>query len=90
MVAVVGENRKLLIFPMEEVPTMARGRGVALQKYKDGGLADIQIFKREEGFRFARSGGVKTETDLLTWIGHRAQVGKLVPFGFPKNNKFLG
>lgn len=90
MMAVVGENRKLLIFPMEEVPTMARGRGVALQKYKDGGLADIQIFKREEGFRFARSGGVKTETDLLTWIGHRAQVGKLVPFGFPKNNKFLG
>lgn len=90
MVAVVGENRKLLIFPMEEVPTMARGRGVALQKYKDGRLADIQIFKKEEGFKFARSGGVKVETDLLTWIGHRAQVGKLVPFGFPKNNLFLG
>lgn len=90
MVAVVGENRKLLIFPMEEVPTMARGRGVALQKYKDGRLADIQIFKKEEGFKFARSGGVKVETDLLTWIGHRAQVGKLVPFGFPKNNRFLG
>lgn len=90
MVAIVGENRKLLIFPLEEIPTMARGRGVALQKYKDGRLADIQIFKREEGFKFARSGGVKVETDLLTWIGHRAQVGKLVPFGFPKNNRFLG
>ena len=90
MVAIVGENRKLLIFPLEEVPTMARGRGVALQKYKDGRLADIQIFKKDEGFKFARSGGIKVETELMTWIGHRAQVGKLVPFGFPKNNRFLG
>lgn len=89
-VAVVGDNRKLLIFPIEEIPTMARGRGVALQKYKDGGLADIQIFNAAEGFSYARTSGVKTEVDLLAWLGHRAQIGKLVPFGFPKNNKFMG
>lgn len=53
--AVVGDNRKLLIFPVEEVPTMARGRGVTLQKYKDGGLADIQSFNAAEGFSYARS-----------------------------------
>ncbi len=89
-VAIVGENRKLLIFKVEEIPSMARGRGVALQKYKDGNMSDIQIFNAEEGFSYARSGGVKVETDLMTWFGHRAQVGKLVPFGFPKNNKFMG
>ena len=89
MVAVIGDNRKLLVFKVEEIPTMARGRGVTLQKYKDGGLSDIQIFKEAEGFTYTRAGGTKTETDLMTWLGHRAQVGKLAPFGFPKNNKFL-
>ena len=91
MVAVVGENRKLLIFKLEEIPTMARGRGVALQKYKDKDchMTDIQIFKSEEGFCYNRSGGVTVEKDLMTWLGHRAQVGKLVPFGFPKSNTFF-
>ena len=89
MVATIGDNRKLLIFKVEEIPTMARGRGVTLQKYKDGGLADIQIFNEADGFTYNRSGGIKTETELLTWLGHRAQVGKLAPFGFPKSNKFL-
>ncbi len=89
MVAIIGDNRKLLVFKVEEIPTMARGRGVALQKYKDGGMADIQIFKESEGFTYNRAGGTKTETDLLSWLGHRAQVGKLAPFGFPKSNKFL-
>lgn len=88
-IAVIGDNRKLLVFKMEEIPTMARGRGVTLQKYKDGGLSDIQIFNENEGFRYNRSGGVAVETDLLTWLGHRAQIGKLAPFGFPKTNKFL-
>ncbi|MBP5352858.1 MAG: DNA topoisomerase IV subunit A [Alphaproteobacteria bacterium] len=88
-VAIVGENRKLLVFKAEEIPTMARGHGVLLQKYKDGNIADIQIFKGEEGFSYNRAGGISTEKELLTWLGHRAQVGKLVPFGFPKNNKFL-
>ena len=89
MVATVGENRKLLIFPIEEIPTMARGRGVTLQKYKDGRLSDMQIFKKEEGFTFEKNTATKTETELLTWLGHRGQVGKLVPFGFLKSNKFF-
>ena len=89
MVAAIGDNRKLLIFRVDEIPTMARGRGVTLQKYKDGGLADIQIFNEADGFTYNRAGGTKTETELLNWLGHRAQVGKLAPFGFPKSNKFL-
>ncbi len=89
MVATIGDNRKLLVFKAEEIPTMARGHGVLLQKYKDGGLSDIQIFNEAEGFTYTRAGGTKTETELLTWLGHRAQVGKLAPFGFPKSNKFL-
>ena len=88
-VAIVGENRKMLVFKAEEIPTMARGHGVLLQKYKDGNITDIQIFKGEDGFCYNRAGGVSVEKDLMTWLGHRAQVGKLVPFGFPKNNKFL-
>ena len=89
MVAVVGENRKLLVFKLEEIPTMARGRGVALQKYQGCKMSDIQTFKEEDGFCYNRSGGVANEKELLTWLGHRAQVGRLVPFGFPKSNKFF-
>ncbi len=91
MVAVVGENRKLLIFKLEEIPTMARGRGVVLQKYKgtDCRMTDMQIFKQEDGFLYNRMGGVAVEKDLMNWLGHRAQVGKLVPFGFPKSNTFF-
>jgi topoisomerase-4 subunit A len=88
-VAVVGENRKLLIFKLEEIPTMARGRGVALQKYKDGHLSDIQIFNEADGFAYNRSGGTTIEKNLLNWFGHRGQTGKLVPFGFPKSNTFF-
>jgi len=88
-VAVVGENRRLLVFKIEEVPTMARGHGVLLQKYKDGTISDIQIFKGEEGFSYSRSGGISTEKELISWLGHRAQTGKSVPFGFSKENKFF-
>jgi len=90
MVAVVGENRKLLIFKQEEIPTMARGHGVRLQKYQGNGkMTDIQTFKEADGFCYNRSGGTANEKELLTWLGHRAQVGRLVPFGFPKTNKFF-
>ena len=89
MIALVGENRKILVFKLEEIPTIARGHGVCLQKYKDGGLSDMQIFNEADGFSYNRSGGISVEKDLLTWLGHRAQVGKLAPFGFSKNNKFL-
>ena len=88
-VAVVGENRRLLVFKAEEIPTMARGHGVLLQKYKDGNISDIQIFKGEDGFSYNRAGGTSTEKELIGWLGHRAQIGKVVPFGFPKSNKFL-
>ncbi len=89
MIALVGDNRKILVFKMEEIPTIARGHGVCLQKYKDGGLSDMQIFNEVDGFCYNRSGGVSVEKDLMTWLGHRAQIGKLAPFGFSKNNKFL-
>lgn len=91
MVAVVGNNRKMLVFEIEEVPVLARGRGVTLQKYKDKDavVSDIQIFKKDEGFGFKRGEGIKVEKELITWLGHRAQVGKQVPFGFPKNNRFF-
>ncbi|MDD4556800.1 MAG: DNA topoisomerase IV subunit A [Alphaproteobacteria bacterium] len=90
MIAVVGTNRRMIIFELEEIPSMARGRGVALQKYKDANISDIQIFKKEEGFVFEKTNGPKVETDLITWLGHRAQVGKQVPYGFPRSNKFKG
>ena len=90
MVAVVGENRKLLVFPLEEIPTMARGHGVRLQKYQGNlKMTDIQTFNTEEGLQYNRSGGVAVEKELLAWLGHRAQVGRLVPFGFPKSNTFF-
>jgi len=89
MVGIVGQNRKLLIFKVEEIPTMARGRGVTLQKYKDGLTSDIQVFDSNVGFAYNRSGGITVEKNLLTWLGHRAQTGKLVPFGFPKSNTFF-
>jgi len=88
-VAVVGENRKLLIFPLEELPEMTRGRGVILQKYKDGGLSDIKAFTLSEGLGWAAGvGRTRTETKLRDWIGKRAQAGRLPPTGFAKSNKF--
>jgi topoisomerase-4 subunit A len=88
-VAVIGDNRKLLIFPLEELPEMTRGRGVILQRYKDGGLSDIKTFFLEDGLTWsAGAGRVRTETDLVAWIGKRGQSGRLPPTGFPRSNKF--
>ena len=88
-VAVIGDNRKLLIFPLEELPEMTRGRGVILQRYKDGGLSDIKTFFLEDGLTWsAGAGRVRTETDLAAWIGKRGQSGRLPPTGFPRSNKF--
>ncbi len=88
-VAVIGENRKLLVFPLEELPEMSRGRGVILQKYKDGGLSDIKTFTLGEGLAWsAGAGRTRTETKLTAWIGKRAQAGRLPPNGFPKSIKF--
>ncbi len=88
-VAVIGENRKLLIFPLEELPEMTRGRGVILQKYKDGGLLSVNTFNIADGLSWTTSGGrTRTETDLTAWIGKRAQAGRLPPKGFPKADRF--
>ena len=88
-VAVIGENRKLLVFPLEELPEMTRGRGVILQKYRDGGLADIKTFTLAEGLSWAAGAGRKrTETDLAAWIGKRAQAGRLPPTGFARSGRF--
>ena len=87
-VAAVGENRKLLLFPLSEVPEMARGRGVILQRYKDGGLSDLKVFPLREGLTWRRGDQTRTETDLRAWVGTRAQAGRIVPRGFPQNIKF--
>jgi topoisomerase-4 subunit A len=87
-VAVIGDNRKLLLFPLKEVPEMARGRGVILQRYKDGGLADLKTFNYKEGLTWQQGERTRTETDLKDWKGERAQAGRLPPKGFNKVNKF--
>jgi topoisomerase-4 subunit A len=88
-VAVVGENRKLLLFPLAELPEMTKGRGITLQKYKDGGLLDAKTFTYKQGLTWTDSSGrTKTETDLKEYRGERAQAGRIVPRGFNKNGRF--
>ena len=88
-VASVGVNRKLIIFGLDEVPEMGRGKGVILQRFKDGGLADITVFDRAKGLSWLAGGGrVRTETDLSTWLARRGGAGKLPPNGFPRPAKF--
>ena len=87
-VAVIGDNRKLLVFMAEEIPAMTRGRGVMLQKYRDGGTADIKVFNLADGLSWKSGERTRTESDLTPWLGKRASVGRLPPTGFPRNNKF--
>ncbi len=89
-VAVVGENRKLLVFPLDQLPELARGAGVALQKYQQGGMADAKIFRLKDGLSWAAGTRTRTETDLRDWLGERAQAGRLPPSGFPRTGKFTG
>ena len=89
-VAVIGDNRKLLVFPLEQVPEMSRGRGVTLQGYKDGGLSDVKVFRRADGLTWQLGGRTRTETALSGWVGNRAGAGKMPPNGFPKSNSFDG
>ena len=89
-VAVLGTNRKLLIFRLDELPAMAKGRGVLLQRYRDAKLADITTFKIADGLRWAAGRGTRTETDLRPWLGKRGQAGHTVPRGFPLSNRFAG
>lgn len=90
-VAVVGDNRKLVVFPMTEIPEMSKGQGVTLQRYKDGGLADAICFRMSEGLSWAMggdSGRMRTENDMSLWRVARGAAGRLPPQGFPRNNQF--
>ncbi len=91
LVACVGENRKMVIFPLDQVPEMGRGRGVRLQRYRDGGLSDAKTFKAEEGLSWTDSAGRVFSlrlNELSDWRGNRADAGRLAPKGFPRTNKF--
>jgi topoisomerase IV subunit A len=90
-VATVGENRKMLIFKLEEVNEMARGKGTILQRFKDGGLSDVRVFAKKEGLTWLDSAGrtfTLSWSDLKEWVGERSQAGRIVPKGFPRSNKF--
>jgi len=88
-VAVVGENRKVLIFALNELPEMGRGKGVRLQKYKDGGLSDATTFTLGEGLSWRDPAGrTRTETELAEWTGKRSGTGRMAPRGFPRDNTF--
>ena len=91
--ATIGENRKLLVFALSEIPEMARGKGVRLQKYRDGGLSDARVFVMKEGLTWQDSAGrtfTVMKPELKDWIGARGDAGRLPPKGFPKSNKFSG
>ena len=91
MAAVIGENRKLLIYEASELPEMPRGKGVKLQSYKDGGLADAKLFNGEDGFSVTDgSGRQRTFPDWRDWVGRRAGAGRMAPRGFPRNGTFEG
>jgi topoisomerase-4 subunit A len=90
-VAIIGENRKLLVFALSEVPEMARGKGVRLQRFKDGGVADLKTFAIADGLSWTDSSGrvfVRPQAELAEWIGARASAGRMVPKGFPRTGKF--
>ena len=88
--AVIGTNRKILLFPLAELPEQARGKGVTLQRYQDGGLSDVTTIELAKGLTFTNGGGKpRTVTDLRPWLGRRGQAGKLAPHGFPRSNRFV-
>jgi topoisomerase-4 subunit A len=91
LVASIGENRKMLVFPLDQVPEMTRGRGVRLQRFKDGGLSDMKTFTAADGLTWVDTAGrsfALTLKELADWRGNRADAGRLAPKGFPKSNKF--
>tara|TARA_B100000686_G_scaffold336919_1_gene407383 strand:+ start:96 stop:2345 length:2250 start_codon:yes stop_codon:yes gene_type:complete len=87
-VATIGTNRKMLIFPIEELPEMQRGKGVILQRFKDGQLSDAKTFKIEDGISWTTGAGTRIEKNTGPWLGKRAQAGRLPPNGFPRANAF--
>ena len=90
-IATIGENRKLLVFKLEEVNEMTRGKGVILQRFKDGGLSDARVFKKTDGLTWVDTAGREfalSWSELREWVGERAQAGRLAPKGFPRSNSF--
>ena len=90
-VAVVGENRKMVVFPLADLPELGRGQGVTLQRYRDGGLSDAIAFPLAEGLSWALGGEskrIRTESDLTPWRAARGAAGRMPPIGFPRNNRF--
>jgi topoisomerase-4 subunit A len=90
-VAVIGENRKLVVFALSEMPEMSKGQGVTVQRYRDGGLSDAKTLRLEDGLSWTmggETGRTRTETDLLMWRVARGGAGRMPPTGFPKDNKF--
>ncbi len=90
-VAAVGDNRKLVIFPLSELPEMGRGQGVTIQKFKDGGLSDAKTFRLEDGLSWPMGGSegrTRTELDLTPWRVARGAAGRMPPLGFPRDNRF--
>ena len=87
-VAVIGKNRKMLVFTLDEMPLMKRGQGVALQRYKKGFLSDIKVFTLAEGLSWDLGSRTRTELDIKAWLGKRGSTGRLPPVGFPRTNKF--
>jgi len=90
-VAVIGDNRKMVVFPLGELPELARGQGVTLQRYRDGGLSDAVAFTLAEGLSWplgGESGRVRTEGDLSPWRAARGAAGRMPPIGFPRDNRF--
>jgi topoisomerase IV subunit A len=87
-VALVGDNRKMLILQLDDIPLMTRGRGVILQRYKSGGLADCKVFRLADGLSWRQGERTRTETDLAPWRGSRGGAGRLAPTGFPRSNRF--
>ncbi len=87
-IAIIGKNRKMIVFDLEQIPEMSKGKGVILQRYKDGGLGDLKTFKWDDGLTYKYGSGETLVGDLNPWLGERAQAGRLPPNGFPKSNKF--
>ena len=90
-VAIVGENRKLLVFPVAQLPEMARGKGVRLQRYKEGAVSDAKVFRLSDGLTWKDSSGrtwTVSAADLKDWVANRTEAGRLPPKGFPKSNRF--
>jgi topoisomerase-4 subunit A len=87
-VATIGSNRKMLVFPLDQLPVMSRGKGVLLQRYRDGGLVDARVLALAEGLSWQGARGARTVTELAPWLGRRGQAGRMAPHGFPRSGRF--